>query len=101
MGRWVVLLPLLVLSGCDDGKEVAIAQCQLDEIKVFGPDNANEGEMWKQTDYVQTCMRSKGYIRIPTVVTDDCADNSWRRKSATCFRSAGVFGGLMERVFSH
>ncbi|TIL46133.1 hypothetical protein [Mesorhizobium sp.] len=97
MRKWLVVMPMLALAGCDDGKEVAIAQCRLDEVRIYGPDKPSEGDMWEQSNYVSTCMRSKGYRPVPHDIKSDCNNNLWRRTSAVCYRSAGFFSNLFNR----
>lgn len=98
MRKWLVVMPMLALAGCDDGKELAIAQCRVDEVNIYGPDKPSEGDMWEQSGYVIACMRTKGYRPVPHKFGTDCNDNAWVRRSATCYRPAGVFSTLIDRI---
>ena len=95
MKRLLALLPLLLLSACNDdaGARQAMAKCKLNP-------NAQVDAGMADVTFLANCMEAKGYIRDDTLYWSrgaKCADLMSAGEEAGCYRPDNWFESFMAK----
>lgn len=88
--RLGLLVLVVAIGGCtDEDKQAILSDCRVKEISIYGPDADAESKMEKQTDFVRTCMRAKGYrVKEWSPSDDACAYFIQQRRNGDCYEKA-------------
>jgi hypothetical protein len=89
--KLIFCLCFLFLSGCDD-KGATLAQCQLqfrpEEFKAQEDGVSAQQIYQNKLNYVMTCMRSKGYLRVKLVIQRKTRAGKMMLSHTGCLKSA-------------
>jgi hypothetical protein len=78
------IIPVLFLSGCDEGQETALNQCELNALSTYkdgyqtwGPDSVG------YRNYINTCMKVAGFA--PDIRPNRCVVGFFTEHSPYCY----------------